>query len=225
MSTKTTTDTKADSSSQLQYDPGALGLYGNLTRSGGQQLSQMMNQPFSNPLYQMGLGQSQAGATAAGNQAMQMLGNNQKVSGLSGNAGQGWLAAQKGRTGRSNLSMMSGANTSNVMAALQRQLQATGMGMAFQPLMTGEKGKSNSLTSQQQSGLGTWLPQLLSAGLGAATGGLGAMGGKGLFGQGGSSLGAPSIPAPTNASGIFGTVPGSMPGPPSSGLQPWMFGG
>lgn len=231
MSTKTTTDNKSDSSSALQYDPGSKGLYSSLTGSGANILGGYMNNPFSNPTFQMGLGQSQAGATASGNQAMQMLGNNQKISGLSGNAGQGWLAQQKSKTGRSNLSMMAGANTSNVMQALQRQMQATGMGMAFQPLMTGEKGNSNSNTTQQTGGTGTWLPQLLGAaagmGMGALTGGASTALGGLMGGMGGSSVpGGGSIQsmAPSGASGLFGTVPGSS-GPPMGGLQPWMFGG
>lgn len=223
MSTKTTTDTNQNSSSQLQYDTGSKNLYNQLTQSGGNVLQQYMSSPLNNSMYNLGIGASQKGAAQSGQNNMQALQSMMKTSGLTGNAGQGFQMAQQGRMGRANQGMMAGANTSNVMQALNRQMQATGMGMAFQPLMTGEKGNSSSNTTQQQSGLGTWLPQLLSAGMGMATGGLSGLAGgaKGLFQQGASGTAA----APSNASGIFGTVPGSMPGPPSSGLQPWMFGG
>lgn len=162
MSKKTTTT--QNSSNALQYDPASKNIYNQLTGAGSKQLLDLINNPFSNPLYSLGLGQSMKGAGAMGNNAMQALMQNFKQGGFGGNAGNGFMAAQMGKIGRMNLSNRANANTSNVMNALQRQLTATGMGMSFNPLLTGEKGKSNS--TQTESGLGTWLPQLLGAGLG-----------------------------------------------------------
>lgn len=172
MSTKQTTN--QSSSSALQYDPASKNIYGSLTGAGGGVLNQYMVNPFNNPFFNIGTGQAQRGAQQMGANAIQALMQNQKVSGLSGQAGQGFQQAQLGRIGRSTLSMGAQGNMANVMAALNRQMQATGMGMSFQPLLTGEKGQSQSV--QQTSGLGTWLPQLLGTAAGMAMGGFGGAG-------------------------------------------------
>lgn len=141
-----------------------------LSQGGGKQLLDMINNPFGNGLYKLGLGQSQRGAQLQGQQGINALMNNMKVNGISGRAGNAFQTAQLGKMGRTNLGLMSGANVGNVMSALQRQQQATGMGMSFNPLLTGESANSHS--TQTTSGLGTWLPQLAGAALGAATGGI-----------------------------------------------------
>lgn len=169
MSTKT--QTNQTSSNQLNYDPSSLQNYQSLTGSGTSSLLGYMNSPFNNAAYNMGIGASQKGAAQMGNQSMQSLMQNMKTSGISGNSGQGFQMAQMGKIGRSNLSIMGQANTANVQSALQRQMQATGMGMSYSPLLKGTSG--NSQSTQTQGGLGTWLPQLLGAGLGAAMGGFG----------------------------------------------------
>jgi hypothetical protein len=217
MSTKQNTNSNQSSTNALQFNPGAEGIYNALTQGGGNVLQQYMNNPLNNPFYNLGRSQGQAGASAMGQQAMGVLGQNQKVSGLTGQAGAGWLGAQKAQTGRSNLSMMSQANLSNIMNAFNRQMGATGQAMSFSPQITGSSGTGTSNSTTTTSGTGTWLPQLLGAGLGMATGNMGSLGS--LFGGGGSSPQAPqSIPssggsvfagAPSGPSGVFGTVPGS----------------
>ncbi len=171
MSTKT--QTNQSSSSALNYDPSSLSLYKNLTGAGGKVLSGYMNNPFGNPAYTMGLQQSVRGATQAGANNMQALTQRMKASGLTGQAGAGFLQAQGAQQGRANQSLLSQANIANVMAAMQRQLGATGMGMSYSPLMTGENSQGQSTTTK--SGLGTWLPQLIGAGvsglMAAGTGG------------------------------------------------------
>lgn len=220
MSTKTTST--QNSSNALQYDPASKNIYNQLTGSSSKQLLDMINNPFNNPLYSMGLGQSMKGAGAMGNNAMQSLMQNMKQGGFGGNSGNGFMAAQMGKMGRSNLTNRANANTGNVMNALQRQMQGTAMGMSFNPLLTGEKGNSNS--SQTTGGLGTWLPQLIGAGLGMAggamTGGLSGAAG-GLFGKtqsmpssqwGGAATGSSMYPGFTGL--------GTAQGPPN----PLMFG-
>jgi hypothetical protein len=169
----TTKKTTGSNESSLQFNPMAQAQYNNLVQSGGNQLQGMINNPFGNALYSMGLGQSQKGAQQQGQNNMGVLTQNQKAQGLNGQGGAGFMAAQRAMTGRANAGMMSNANTSNVMAALQRQMMATGMGMSFNPQLTGQKG--NSTQTEQTSGAGTWAPQLagaaISAGLGAMTGG------------------------------------------------------
>jgi hypothetical protein len=186
MSTKKTQDTK--SSNALTFDPKSKALYDKLIGSSGDLLQSWMNNPFGNPLYKLGLGQSQRGAQAAGQQGMGALMNNMKISGITGRAGNAFQQAQVNKMGRTNLGLMSGANVGNVMNALQRQQQATAMGMSFQPLLTGETANSHS--QEQTSGLGTWLPQLVGAGLqgamGMATGGASTIASKGMSAASGS---------------------------------------
>lgn len=201
--------TKQETQSQntLNYDKGSKSNYDSLTGAGTNVLSSYMNNPFGNAFYRMGLGQSQAGATAQGSNNMSALMSQMKTSGFAGNGGNAFQMGQMGKIGRSNSSMMANANTSNVMSALQRQMTATGMGMSFNPLLSGTSGTQTQTTS----GLGTWLPQLLGAAggaaMGMATGGAStAMSSMKMpsYMSGGSAFAG----APSGASGIFGTVPG-----------------
>lgn len=197
MSTKQETD----STNTLNYDPTALAQYQKLISGGSNVLSQYINNPFGNQFYQMGLGQSMAGANQLGQQNINSLTNNMKVSGIGGNSGNAYQQAMMSNIGRGNQSLRSQANIQNVMQAFQRQMTATGMGMSFSPLLTGQKGQ----TTQTQSGLGTWLPQLLGAlggaGMSALTGGMG--------GAAGAATG--SFNLPSRASGGVGSMPGFGP--------------
>ena len=186
MTTKTTTE----SENNMIYNPTAQGVYNNLVSKGGKVLGDYVDNPLGNAMYRMGLGQSQAGATAQGANNQKALQQNMLTSGLTGQAGAGFNAAQTAKMGRANASMMSNANVSNVMQAFQRQMQATGMGMSFSPQLSGTKGTETT----QKSGLGTWLPQVIGAGVGAVTGGLGGGGLSGILGgmtgQGGGGASA-----------------------------------
>lgn len=196
MSTQQTT--KSNSNTGMTFDPGSLSTYQNLIGAGGKNLISQMQNPFGNPMYQLGAAQTQQGAQQLGQQNMNVLGQNQRVSGLTGNAGAGWLGAQRAMTGRSNQSMRSQGNIQNIMQALQRQMTATGMGMSFSPLATGQS--SSGQQTQTTSGLGTWLPQLLGAGLQA---GLGfATGGASTLAKG--AMGAGSGIIPSSFSSSFG---------------------
>lgn len=227
----TTNTTTGSNQSTLQFNPLAQGVYNNMISGGGSVLGGYINNPFSNAMYQMGASQSAKGAQQAGQTNMQALLQNQKALGLGGKAGQGWLGAQQAQTGRANQAMSSQANVSNVLAALQRQMAATGMGMSFSPQLTGQSGTFNQ--QQTTSGLGTWLPQLmgagLSAGLGAMTGGASSVLGGAMkmpsYMNGGPAMSS-AFPG-FGASGMQGTIPGIMNGSsPFSGM-PMMpsFGG
>lgn len=199
MSTKQTNT--QDSRNSLLFDPKSKGLYDKLIGSSGDLLQSWMNNPFGNALYKLGLGQSQRGAQLQGQNAFGVLNNNAKISGFGGNAGNGFLEAMRSRIGRSNQSMFSQATTGNVMNALNRQMQATQMGLMFNPLVTGEKGHSESV--QTTSGLGTWLPQLLKGGLSAAM----ALGtGGASLAAGPSAAGIASLPA-SSGFGLGNSMP------------------
>lgn len=224
MSTQQTTTSNQDTN--LKFDPGSLSLYQDLTKTGGGILKGFMNNPFGNPFYRMGAGQTDKEAQALGQQNINVVNQLQRVSGLGGNAGTGWLQAQMARTGRANQALRSQGQISNIMAALQRQIGATGMGMSYSPLMTGQSASGKQTT--ETSGLGTWLPQVLGAGLGMATSmaTAGAGGGGGGFGGGGAG---PSYASSTSIlpKGFAGANPQMSPfGMPMSSntINPLVFG-
>lgn len=198
--------TTGSNTSNLQFNPMAQSAYNQLVGGGSKVLQGYINNPFGNSMYTLGAQASQRGAQQQGANNMAALNQNQLAQGMSGNAGAGWLAAQKAQTGRANASMSSQANIANVMSALQRQMQATGMGMSFSPQLTGQTG--NFQQTQQTSGLGTWLPQL--------AGGL-MSGAMGMMTGGASSIlhpGAGASSAPMSSAfpgfGMTGSIPGVM---------------
>jgi hypothetical protein len=94
--------------------------------------------------------------------------------------------------------------------AVGTQLSATGQAAGYQPLKTGQ--------TQTTSGLGTWLPQLLGAGLGAVSGGL--LGGGGMTGLGNPSFnGMGSAMIPTGGIGMAGVTPGQLSGYGMGGMN------
>lgn len=225
----TTNTTTGSNTSSLQFNPIAQGVYNNLQQGAGSTLGVYINNPFGNAMYQMGASQTAKGAQTAGNTNMQALLQNMKAQGLGGQAGQGWLGAQQAQTGRANQAMAAGGNVQNVLAALQRQMAATGMGMSYSPQLTGQSG--NFSQSSTQSGLGTWLPQLLGAGLSA---GMGAMtGGASTALTGAMKMpsympgGGPSGGSAFPGFGMTGSIPGIMGGDSPFAGMPMMpnYGG
>src|SRR5581483_12109 len=182
MSTKS--QTSSSNQSTIQYDPASMNVYNALIGGAGKTLQGYIKSPLANPLYRLGLGASMAGASKLGRQNINAFMSNLQTGGFGGKAGNAFKTAELSRIGRSNASMMSQAQIQNIMAAYQRQLQAAGMGLSFNPLLTGETSKGQSTTTK--SGLGTWLPQLLGAGIGAASNMFmpGAGGAMGAFGAG-----------------------------------------
>jgi hypothetical protein len=189
----TTNTTTGSNSSTLQFNPIAQGIYNQLISGGSRVLGGYMNDPFGNPAYTMGAAQSQRGAQQAGQNNMSALAQNMLTSGISGQAGAGFKQAQMAQTGRANQAMSSQANVQNVMQALQRQMMAAGTGLSFSPQLTGQSG--NFTQSQSQSGLGTWLPQLLGGLGGLAMGGMTGGMGSGFGMSGGFAGGANGAPA------------------------------
>lgn len=195
--------TNSSSSTGMQFDPGSMSTYQNLTGSGGKVLSNYINNPFSNPMYTFGQQQTQKGSQMLGQQNMNVLQQMMKTSGMTGKAGAGWLGAQTAQTGRANQSMRSQGNISNIMQALQRQMGATGMGMSFSPLMTGQSSTGSQTSTT--SGTGTWLPQLIGAGMGAAM--MGMSGGAGGASGGPSASDVRGLPA-SSGFGLGNSFPG-----------------
>jgi hypothetical protein len=216
----TTNTTSGSNTTGLNFNPVAQQIYNSLIGGGSNILQGYMNNPFGNPAYTMGAQQSQAGAQQAGNNNMQALNQNALTNGLTGQAGAGFMSAQKAQTGRANQSMSSQANIQNVMQAIQRQMSAAGTGMSFSPQLTGQTGSFQQTSST--GGLGTWLPQLLGGLGGAALSGLTmspGSPGSNINGTAPGWMNGPNLQAPTGAGGLSGTLPGFSGGSLSSLLS------
>lgn len=173
MSTKNTT--QQQSTNTLNYDPASMGRYQSLTGNAAGVLNQYMKNPLNNSFFNLGASQAQAGANKLGQQNMKSFMQNYLTSGFGGGAGAAFKTAQMNQIGRSNQALRSQAQIGNIMQAFNRQLGSAGMGLSFNPLMTGTN--STGTSTETKSGLGTWLPQLagtaLGAGMSAMSGGMG----------------------------------------------------
>jgi hypothetical protein len=194
VSTKTTTD----STNTLTYDAASKGVYNSLQPQIGSMLSSWMGDPLkaSGFLQNVAMGQKQISTSQAG-QTQNMM-QNAKMQGFNGAYMPAFMQSSMAKQGRATSAMQSQNFMGNLSQSRMLGLQATGMAQGYNPLMTGSTGQSTTT----KSGLGTWLPQVLGAGLSMATG----LGGAGSL----ASMFQPSDinQAPTGSSGMLGTVPG-----------------
>jgi hypothetical protein len=197
--------TKSNTNQQTQFNPQGMGAYNSMQGPLAQTTNSYMQNPFGNPFMQT---QQQMGNRQAQNQGgtmMNQITNNATGAGLMGGAGSPAAMEMMQNQGRANSGMQANLGFLQPMQnALGMQQNAMGLAENYRPLATG------SNQQQSTSGLGTWLPQLLSGALGAASGGLG-----GLFGGGGGGGGffggansGPSSPMPQSATGTFGGMGG-----------------
>lgn len=204
MSTKT--QTNQSGTSQINYDPGAMSQYQKNIGSVMPSLRGIATNPFNNPYTQLLMQQGTKSAQQQGQLSQNALQQMLKTSGMAGGPASGFQSAMQGLLGRQTASGVSQAQQAAMMSGLQRQMQAQGMLMGFTPLLTGENSQSQA--TQTQSGLGTWLPQLLGAGLSGAmalgTGGASMAGGGGNFlgGLGKGSVGMMQGPSGAAAQGL-----------------------
>lgn len=215
MSTKTTTDqsTKFDPSSKARYDQWGSSML--------PQLQALFSNPFSSPFFNLNMQQQTKGATQVGGRnTMNALTNFQR-SGMGGTSmGGGAMQSLLAGLGRSNSALQYQGFMNAANQAQGDRWNAASLGSSlFQPLTTGSKG------TQTTGGLGTWLPQLVGAGLGVASGFMGgAKGGAGGGGGGGNPFGAGAIPQGSGFSGgMWGAAPGagSLYNPLAGPTQPY----
>ena len=167
MSTKTT-DTNT-----LSYNPGALKQYNGLQPQISSTLSNFMQNPLTSSFFNQRVGMGNKQISQQAGAGMQGLLSNFRSSGMGGATTNPFLQSMISRQGRATAGAMSSNFLGQLTNANNLQLTATGMSQAYQPLLQG------STSTQTQSGLGTWLPQLLgaegSAAMGFATGGASSM--------------------------------------------------
>lgn len=163
MSTKTT------NTSTNQYNQSSMGTYNAFQPQLMGSLMQMVNNPLGSSYFQNQLAQQQAASRQIGQRSnANALQNLRTGGGILSNAG-GFAAGMLNRNQNANNGMQANAFNTALNSALQNRNFALASMQAYQPLQTGQT------STQQQSGLGTWLPQLLGAGLGMAMPGIGGM--------------------------------------------------
>lgn len=183
--------------------------------------------PFGSSLFKSAYGQGTINAQQQGQTAMGNIGQNAAQFG-GGNV-PGFLQSQAKQAGYQTSGAQQNSYWNALNSTVNSQLGAASTAAGFKPLQTGQ--------TQTTSGLGTWLPQLLGAGISAGlapfTGGMSLGGLAGSLGQqptlGGSSSGfsnammagvnpsanpAPSFGLPSGASipGLGASMTGAVPG-------------
>ncbi len=204
MSTKKETTQKQDTTNK--YNPLAMGAYEKGVGGGMDVLQQFMQDPYKNAFFLQQLGMINRQASLMGQRGMSNLGRQAQMSGWGGTQGNAWLQSQQAKQGRATSSLMAQGQNALLPQFAAMRLGSAQDALRFQPLQIG--GSMTGSSTEKTSGLGTWLPQLIGAGLGMAsgfmTGGASAMGG-GMGGGGGSPFGSIS-------SGGFGQFLSNAPG-------------
>lgn len=152
------------------YNQTGMNAYNSMQPGLASTVNSYMNNPFSNPFFQT---QAQMGTSQANNMGqtgMNTLTNNLRASGMSTSSPAALQMMQQqsmqNSANRANLGFLSPVNN-----ALGMQQSAMNTAAQYKPLQTGQ--------TQSQSGIGSWLPQILGGALGAVTGGLLGGGGAG----------------------------------------------
>lgn len=224
MSKKTTSSTQGTQSTAFQFDPGSMAQYQQNLAAWGPQARAFATNPYGNQQFQEESAMGQDNAARMGSRNMANLRGNAAAMGYSTNGGMfNSLLAQ---SGRATSGMQANAFRGAVGSANQRQMQSMGMLASFQPLMTGSNSNFSQNSQQQQSGLGTWLPQLIGAGVGAGVSAF--TGGGGMTPSSGASSSGSGVGATGSGMGgitggignVFGGMSPSGYGYGSSGGPP-----
>jgi len=223
MSTERTTTSNQSTNSALQFAPAGMSAYNALIPQAQLVLADYMKDPFKASYFNQQLGMSDQYVRNIGERNMQNVLTNAVASGWGSGNMPGFMQNAVLRTGRATGAMQSNNMMNLLLGAEANRRWSAGAGLAFQPLVTGQKTTGTNKTTQSESGLGTWLPQVIGAGLGFAAGGLQPGGGWNWQSAVRSSAGLPSQATPFGWGG-YGYNP--MMGPFGwGGANPYGFGG
>jgi hypothetical protein len=155
MGTKNTTTTTN------QYSPVGMATYNALQGPAAATLNSNINNPYGNAFFNQ---QKQAGAAATTNFGTSAARSTaQAGNALGTTGGPGLNTAFNAYNTRGNAAVGAGINNALIMGAANTRNQSLSAAMNYRPLQTG------GTSVQQTSGLGTWLPQVIGLGIGAAT--------------------------------------------------------
>lgn len=185
MGTKTQSSSSGNQATSFQFNPASMKLYQQYLAGIGPQVLNFASQPYTNPQYLLEQSMGQNMANTLGQRGVANVMNNMSSMGF-GNM-PGFQQSLLANAGRQTMGLQSQAWQNAFRNAGARQQFAMGLGASFQPLMTGTNSNFANQQTTQTSGLGTWLPQVAGAALGAFTGGLGGGLGSMMGGGGGGS--------------------------------------
>lgn len=210
MGTKKTTQTTN------QYAPGALNQYQAFQQLYGPLLQNWASNPYNNQQFSQNLSQNMQYANQSSMNAINNAMRNFNMTGMN-NAPSGARTQLMGQLGRLGSANNANAFYNAVNTANQRQTGAVGAMMSYQPLQTG------GTQTQTTGGVGSWLPQLagaaLGAGLGFATGGASTLMGN-LGGGIASQIASSGAQGPSSFGGNYPAAPiSSAPNPFSASMN------
>ncbi|SRR5581483_974138 len=209
MSTKSTTSSNQSYGSNTGFAFNGFGqnAYDSMTPQMAGTVLDYMKDPQSSTFFNQRLQQAFGNIGLQSAAQQKQLFSNLNASGMSGQGMSGFLGDQLARQSRATSAQKANAFTGNLLDAENARRWATGLAASYQPQQIGVSttGNSSGTTTQSTGGLGTWLPQVIGAGVGAFTGGMGGGGLGSLFSKGG---GSGSTPIGTNALGGYGSSGG-----------------
>lgn len=201
---------KTETKTTREFDPGSKSTFDKLQSPIAQVLTDYMKDPLKATYFNNMLGMTLNQNSLIGARNIQNVGDQYKYL---GGGTSGALQAARERVMRANSANDSNSFLQLLLNSENIRRQATGQAMAYNPLQTGQT------EVQKQSGLGTWLPQVIGAGLSGAaafaTGGasLAAKAGMGAL-SAGSNL-ASGWAGGATAAGVPGLWQGGTSKPPS----------
>lgn len=203
--------TQKTSTTTNQFDSQSMNRYQGAQNSLASKATQMFQNPFSGPQYAMGLQQQNNASNILSANANRNAMSNMNMSGLGGLTGGARASLLSGLSRSASNTRMQGF-MNNFNTANQNMWNSASLLSSIQPLQTG------ATNVEKTSGTGTWLPQLIgagvSAGMGVATGGMSSLSKGisntvgGLTSPFGGGFGSGNMPSQLNGM--------SSPGAPSS---------
>lgn len=160
--------TKQQQTSTNQYNPGSLTTFNALQGPAAGLLQTYMNNPEAavSPYYNLAIQQGVQQAGLAGQTAMSNITGNMAATGFGGQNMPAFIASQMAAQQRATSGAEANASIQGNLAKQQAALgvQQAGLqgALGYKPLQTG------GTQVNQTGGLGSWLPQIIGAGLGAA---------------------------------------------------------
>lgn len=192
--------TKTETKTTNQYDQQSMDQYHQNHSASTNVFSDYMKDPLKASYFLNQVGILNRASDQIGQRNISNLLNNQQITG--GGVMPGYMQSLLARTGRQTGAMQSQNFLSALMQAEGNRRGAASMAFQDRPLQTGQN------TTQQRSGLGTWLPQIAGGAIGGFAAGM-----SGTQGQMNASAASdPNIGGPIAPWGGSGTsAPGSLP--------------
>lgn len=193
--------TKKETKTQNTYNQPSMNAFNSLQPN----ISSTWNDFLKNPgkLQNLFMQQSNNATGQIGNRMNNNLFANARAGGFGGGNLPAFLQAGLARNSRAVGGMQANNFLNSMFQTQNLRLQAASGAQGYRPLQTGQN------STETTSGTGTWLPQVVGAGIGLASSFIPGMGLMGAIGKAGSSVGSA-------ASGWAGSAPWNITPSPST---------